>query len=968
MLEGPREPVPEPGPPLLGEEGREARATVTILVGGRDEPTGLDPEAVRGLDERLREVARAAIERHGGQVESAPGGRVVGTFGVPRAHEDDALRAARAAVELLERTQADIGHGHATATRAGISTGEVVTAGSALSGEPVSLAARLEAAAGAGEILVDASTPASSGAPSTPSPALARTIGPRRLLALIPQPPPLARLPRSALVGREGELAQLRQAFDRVGREGTVHLFTVLGGAGIGKSRLAEEFASHVAEEATVLAGRCLSYGERITFSALREVVGGLTAARPLSEALAGEEDAALVAARVTEAIERAESNSALEEIFWAFRRLFESLARERPLVLLLEDVHWAEPTLLDFVDYLAERVRAAPMLLLCLARPELLEDRPAWGGGKRNVSSLFLERLSDAEGKRLVDALVSGLPDATRARVLGTAEGNPLFLEQLLAMVAERPASHGEIPIPPTVQAALAARLDRLGPGERAVLEAAAVVGKEFREQAVAALLPGEAEQFTGRHLDALVAKDLLRPVRSRSRGQAELRFAHGLIQQTTYRAIPKRARAGLHEGVAAWLEEALGSGAAEYAEKAGYHLEQAHLHRAELDGVTDRDRELARRAADLLASAGRRAFRRGDMPAAVDLLGRATSLLPPDDREGLALLPELGYALFDVGELERADTLLTHAIERGRGHGFLGVELNATVMRAHAGLFTDPGSMDQERLSRDASAAVEGLDQLGDDLGLARACTLLFEAEWLNGRMAAATTAAERGAWHARRAGSRPEEAWAVAGQVQALLNGPMPAEEGSRRIDQLRRRAADNLVVDAYLLGSGAVFEAMTGSIDDARTHVAESCERLRDLGLKWRAGVHELLAGYIELLGGDPVAAERRMRAAKETFTLVGDRWFLSTVLVDLPRPLYEQARYAEARRPSTRSTRYPRRPTGSGRSSAGACAHASSPEKARPRRPSGAPAEESPPPRAPTCSGFAATPSWTWPRP
>jgi DNA-binding SARP family transcriptional activator len=641
VLEGPREPVPEPAPPLQGEEGREARATVTILVGGRDEPPGRDPEAVRGRDERLREVATAAIERHGGQVESAPGGRVVGAFGVPRAHEDDALRAARAAVELLERTQADFGHGHATATRAGVATGEVVTAGSALSGEPLSLAARLEAAAGAGEILVDASTRGILGSSVHAEPCPGTDIEATRLLALIPAPPPLARLPRSALIGREGELAQLRQAFDRVGREGTVHLFTVLGGAGIGKSRLAEEFASLVAEDATVLAGRCLSYGERITFSALREVVGGLTAAGPLSELLAGEEDAALVAARVTEAIERAESNSALEEIFWAFRRLFESLAGERPLVLLLEDVHWAEPTLLDFVDYLAERVRAAPMLLLCLARPELLEDRPAWGGGKRNVSSLFLERLSDAESKRLVDALASGLPDATRARVLGTAEGNPLFLEQLLAMVVERPTSHGEIPIPPTVQAALAARLDRLGPGERAVLEAAAVVGKDFREEAVAALVPDEAEQFTSRHLDTLVAKELLRPVRSRSRGQVELRFAHGLIQQTTYRAIPKRARAGLHEGVAAWLEEALGSGAAEYAEKAGYHLEQAYLHRAELDDVTDRDRELGRRAADLLASAGRRAFHRGDMPAAVDLLGRATSLLPADDREGWRSCP---------------------------------------------------------------------------------------------------------------------------------------------------------------------------------------------------------------------------------------------------------------------------------------------------------------------------------------
>ena len=907
LLEGPAEPPPEPRFDAASLARKTSR-TVTVLVAGRAALPGMEAEALHRLDERHREEASAAIERHGGKVESALGDRIVGAFGIAGVHEDDALRAARASIEVLDRTsgggEAANGLTEPAAGRVGVATGEIVTveagsAGSPLAGEPVTLAAELEAAATAGEILLDRRTRELLGNAARAESIQGEGQMPWRLLELIPPPPPLARPPEGRIIGREGELAQLRHALDHAARESTVHLFTILGSAGIGKSRLAEEFAMRVADDATVVAGRCVPYGEGITFWPLREVVGRLTAAAPIPQLLEGEDDAALVAARVTEAIGHLEATSSLEEIFWAFRRLFETFARERPLVLVFEDVHWAEPTLLDFVDYLAEHGRAAPIVLLCLARPELLEGRPGWGGGKRNVSSLLLERLSDGESEQLIDTLASGLPKRTRSSVLDAAEGNPLFLEQILAMLAEGAAPEGEVPIPPTIQAVLAARLDRLGPGERAVIECAAVVGKEFREDPVADLLPADARRFATRHLDALIRKELLQPARSPLRGQVAFRFRHVLIQQAAYRTIPIPVRATLHERVAAWLEGSTGQGAAEHAESAGYHLEQSYRYRAGLHSPTDEDRDLARRAAALLAPAGARAFRRGDMPASANLLGRANSLLAAGDPAALDLLPDLGYALFEVGELERAKAALTEAIEGGRARGNRGVEWNAAVKLANARMYTDPDRMDPEELVRDARAAIEVLDELGDELGLARAWCLLSEAEWASGRMVVAATAAERAAHHARGAGSPRDEAWGLGAYSMCLLQGPMPAAEGARKTERLLRQAAGNLVLEANLSGFLAALEALDGRFGAARAHIAESCERLHDLGLRWQAGVQELLAGHIELLAGDPVAAERHMLVAKESFVAIGDRWFLSTVSVDLPRPVYEQGRYADA---------------------------------------------------------------------
>ena len=870
---------------------KEARKTVTVLVAGRAPQAGLDPEALQQLDARHRDAASREIEAHGGTVQSVLADRVVGVFGIPRVHEDDALRAAHAAVGLLA--------GGAAEARIGIATGEVVTSGSgaaapSIAGEPLAVAAELEESAPPGEVVLGDETRSLLGDRVRVERVSAARQPAWRLSELLPEPPPLSRPSRVSTVGRSAELERLRTAVDGLVADPAVALVTVIGPAGIGKTRLVEEFVSDVRDDATVVAGRCVPYGEGITFWPLREVVGQLIASSPLSELLALESDADLVEKRVNEAIGGTDASSTVEEMFWAFRRLLESIAARRPLVVVIEDVHWAEPTLLDFVDYLVERGHG-PVLVVCLARPELLEIRPAWAGRRRNMETITLAPLSESDSEQLLDALEIGMPAATRERVLDTAEGNPLFLEQMLAMLAEGAGADAEVLLPPTIEAVLAARLDRLGPGERAVIDVAAVVGKEFSEAALAELLPDDARAFASRHLETLVDKELLRRATVPITSDAALRFAHVLIQQSAYRMIPKSLRATLHERAADWLERSIGSGTAEHAERAGYHLEQAFRYRGELGELRNGDLALARRASALLAAAGDRAFRRGDMPASANLLSRSVALLPAGDRQALALRPNLAYALFEIGEVERARSVITEALRLTRADGGHGLEFNAVVRIATAS--TDPQQIDGDAFLREARTAI---DTLGDDLGLARAWRLLGEAlAWTQGNMAAAAEAHERAAEHARRAGSPRDESFALDGFATALLFGPMPADAAGIRLARLLDEAAGNLVLEATLGSFLASHDAMTGRVDEARARISQSLDRLNDLGLTWQVGLHELLSGHVEMLAGDAVAAERHMRTAKESFIAMGDRWLLATVLVDLPRPVYEQGRYDDA---------------------------------------------------------------------
>ena len=891
----------EPASPQAATAASELRKTVTVLIARRPSARGLDPEALSSEDERYRADFARIVERYGGTILSGLGNSQIAIFGVPQVHEDDAFWAASAALEIRD-TPIPEATDSGPATRIGLATGEVLASGSGAAvgsvvGEPMTAAAELVDAAAAKQILLGEETWRLIRGRALAEPVETESGLAWRLRDLARERPAVGSL-KAPLVGREPELAQLRQAFEHARREHTPHLLTILGTAGIGKSRLAQELASLATEQATVLVGRCVPYGEGITFWSLREIVSQLLAADPTGELLADGNDTRPLADSLREAIGVAETSSDRQEIFWATRSLFEALARERPLIVFFEDVHWAEPTFLDLVEYLAERVRGAPILMVCIARLELLEERPDWGRGKPSASSLVLDRLPNPACEALVANLARGLAQVTRVRVLETADGNPLFIEQLVAMLTEEGGYEAELPIPPTIAALLSARLDRLGPGERAVITRAAVVGKEFSAQAAVDLLPADARAFVARHFETLAGKELIGPAPSAGRDE-NFRFRHILIQQAAYRATPKRIRAELHERLAAWINDPARGGVAEHSEIVGYHLEQAFRYRAELGTVGEEELELARRAGRHLSSAGQRAFQRGDMPATVNLLGRAASLPTSHGEPGFAALPELGYALFEIGEVDEASTVLADARTSARAAGDPHLEWRVAVTRARIEMYRDPEGIDPDALAAETETVVEVLSELGDEAGLARAWMVLSDLHWSRGRLRDTSDAATRAAEHARRTGNRREVGWALGQNALCAIHGPMPVPEGLSWLERLLRAEPENRTLDANLSGFVTVLEAMSGRFAEARGHIEETRALARDLGLMWQAAVQELLSGYVELLAGDPVAAERDMRTAEQAFREIGEGWFLSTVAVDLPRALYEQGRYEDA---------------------------------------------------------------------
>ena len=894
-----------------GGDTPERRKPVTVMVGDpvvESAGASSDPESLRRLADRHLALAAEIVGRHGGTLERLLGGRFVAVFGVPDVHEDDAIRAARAALELHVELDGIRGalrteFGSGVAVQLGIETGEVVTGDGAvgsplISGEALLHADRLARAAPAGQTQVGATT-------RTLLAERARTeragnvdsLEAWRLLGLATEPASASGRLDSPFVGRGVELAHLRQSLDRAVADGDVVLCTVFGPAGIGKSRLIREFGASIEDRARVLTGRCLPYGKGITFWPIGEIVRQAAPDGSIAGLLAGEPQAELVAQRLAGAIglDGGDSVHSVEDTFWAIRVLLETLARSEPLVVILEDVHWAEPTFLALVEYLTGWMRESPVLLLCLSRPELLEMRPAWGSGRANATALHLGPLNAGDSEALVGGLrgQADLGPAVRRRVHDAAEGNPLFLEQLVSMVTERTEPDADLRIPATIQAVLASRLERVGPGERAILDLAAVMGREFSSDAVEALLPDEARPSIARHLDTLVRRDLVRPIRSRRPDEQTFLFRHALIQQSAYRSIPRTRRRQAHEAFADWLERTAGGHGGEVDEMVGYHLEQACAGLTETDPDAEHGRELARRGAELLGAAGRRVFRRGDMPASVGLLDRAARLLPPDDPLRLDLLSDLGFALFEIGELERAADVLAEAVTRAEAIGDRRVVARAGVQAAHVAMYRHPEAIDRQRLLRDAATASTVLRSADDDAGLARAALLESEVRWTIGSGALAARAATRAARHSRRSESRREEAWSHGDYGYYAVFGPTSVPVALRQLRRWIRDAGGNAVLDANLSGFIAPLEAMEGRIAAARQRLAESRAVTSDLGLRWQTGTHDLLAGFIEMLAGDPAAAVTHLQTAVEMFAEVGDMWFLSIVSIEQARALCEQ---------------------------------------------------------------------------
>ena len=882
----------------MASQAAAVRKTVTVLfcdlTGSTALGERLDPEALRGLLGRWYEEMRAPIERHGGLVEKFIGDAVMAVFGVPHVHEDDALRAVRAAVEMREALaamNAELDAG--LEIRIGVNSGEVVTGDARttlVTGDAVNTAKRLEEAAGGGEILISDATRhlvenAAELEPAGPIRAKGKKepLETWRVLGTIAGAAPFARRLDAALVGRTRELALLHSELATAERERACRLVTVYGVAGIGKSRLAAELLSQVAEHADVLTARCLNYGDGITFLPLTELIRSAGGEEQIMATVAAEPDGALIVDRVRAAMGTVGAPSSSEEMFWAIRRLLETIARARPLVVCLEDVHWAEPTFLDLIEYIAGWSRDAPILLLCLARPDLLDERPRWGG-----QAIALEPLTGQESEALLDALAAEwpIPAAARGVIADAAEGNPLYVEQMVAMVAEA----GEATtIPPSIQALLAARLDRLEPLERTVLERASVVGKEFWRGAVTELSPTEDRSAVSAALLSLVRKELVRPERSAFLGDDGFRFRHALICDAAYAAIPKGARADLHERFAAWLEEREAED-----ELLGYHLEQAYLYRVELGRADESATALAARAGTLLGEAGRRAFGRDDAPAAANLLLRACALLPDDDPTRLVQLRRASLAFWLIGRVDEATSMLEGHIATATARGAAGEEWSGRLELATWSLIS--GRIGSDELLHVAEEAIRVFEGLGDDAGLSRAWRRVAHAQTVTGRYGAAADAAEEALRYARLAGERYEEGRIVDVLCTSLLYGPAQADGAARRCQQMLIDAEGGGVMEAHIASSLVGLLGMLGSFDAARALARRAESIYAKFGLQFQSAGLSQVSGPMELLAGDAEAAERDLRRGLAILEPSGAHGYQEALLA---QALCDQGRAEEA---------------------------------------------------------------------
>jgi tetratricopeptide (TPR) repeat protein len=795
-----------------------------------------------------------------------------------------------------------------------------------VAGDAVNVAARLEQTAPPGEILLGEATyrlvrDAAVAEPTDVGHLRGKEqeVLTYRLVDVMQADGRIPRALRSPMVGRAGELTLLRQAFELSRSERACYLFTVLGSAGVGKSRLTDEALHELGDRALHLSGRCLPYGEGITFWPVREVVlqaCGISADADtehvrgaITARLQGDEHAGRILEGVAQLLGLSGEVGTPEETFWGFRRFLEIVSRTQPLVVLFDDIHWAEPGFLDLIEYLADFTRA-PLIIVCNARPDLLDVRPAWGAGRQSSMTITLSSLTDDEGEILVDNLLGGreTDDAVRRHVVQAAEGNPLFLEEIVRMLLDQEALRLQegrwvgrsgldaLEVPPTISAVLSARLERLDEEERAVAQRASVVGKVFYWGSVAELTPTEERERVGRHLQSLIRKDLITPEPSQFTGEDAFRFRHILIRDVAYQAIPKEIRADLHERLAAWVERRVGEGESQFEEIIGHHLEQAYRYRQELGRPDEHSAALAIQAGQRLASSGRRALNRRDAPAAVNLLSRAATLLPENNPERVGLMNDLAQALIDHGDLRGAADALDQAMNEAGVDSALGAQ--AQVGRMWLQLHTDPEGK-TEAIRREVERIIPVLTQLEDERSLARASFLLVEIDWMGCRYGDAGETLERVAAHAARVGDRRQEMEALARLAAGLVYGPVHADEALRRCDQIRERARGDQRLDAGILLAEAELLAMLGRFDGVREKIDGAEAILQDLGLTLLALTAEEVRGAVEMLAGDPVAAERSLRRTYEGLERMGERGFLSTIGAELSQALYALRRYDDA---------------------------------------------------------------------
>jgi class 3 adenylate cyclase/predicted ATPase len=916
----------------------ETRRTVSIvfsdLQGSTDLGERLDSEALREVLGFYFDRMRAVLERHGGTVEKYIGDAIMAVFGLPTVHEDDALRAVRAAFEMCEalhrlNDELERGWGVRLVNRTGVNTGEVVAGDAAtgqrlVTGDPVNVAARLEQAAPPVEVLIGETTyrlvaphvhierlePLTLKGKSEPVPAY-------RLLDVRGGDDPGDR-PQLPMVGRDEELLKLRQAFAAAAAGGGAHVVTLVASAGTGKSRLLQEFLGDL-PDALAYTGHCPSYGEGITFWPIAEIVRAAAridrdddrqSAREKLLRLTPEPAVADALAAVTGL---ADADQQVAQIFAGVAAMLGTFSATSPVVVVLEDIHWAQSTLLDLVGYLRQTLTFERVLLICTARPEFLDAEPDWMADAERAERVVLAPLLDTDGAAIVRAILGDGPllDDVVHVVVSAASGNPLFIEQTVAMLIDdgalqrdgagrwRPTRRLEaVSVPSSVAAVLAARLERLPAAERSVLQRASVMGHVFYRDAIVENSPEGLRAYVEPSIGGLVAKGLVQPESSYLADQDAFRFHHALIRDVAYHELLKRTRAELHESFAGWLEGAAGTRAQEYEEVVGYHLEQAFKTRCELGPPDERVREVGRQGGRKLAQSGSRALSRADLPAAANLLGRATELLDRESQERRTLLADRAEALWHLGEFATAHTVLDEA-------ELLAAELSderlyaqATIERLLIRWVTESGDAYGEMLEP-VAGAIKVLERVQDHRHLANAWRLVGLLHNSGGRYTAAEQALARAIEHADQSGDRRTQVRAMSTYVQNVTEGPTPVADAIAMCIDLQMRTTEDRWTQALVNDQLARLSAMRGDFTVARTHYRKSQQLLEALGARVMRAVASDSAGEVELLAGDPVGAERELRRGYDVLLALDSKNYLSTVAARLALAVAAQARIDEA---------------------------------------------------------------------
>jgi class 3 adenylate cyclase/tetratricopeptide (TPR) repeat protein len=947
---------PHCGRPVGSRVSTQEFRIVTVVfcdvVKSTDLERQLDPQPMQQLLDRYGSAVRRALGGAGASVGKRHGDGFMAAFGVSELHEDDAMRAVRAAGELREALdelakEVREQRGLEFHVRLGINTGNVLvrdagTLEEELTGTPVNLAKRFEEAAGAGEILLGEETwrlvaDAVKAEPAGPLEVKGAAEPQQvwRLLEVLPDRPGRARRPIAPMVGRGREQELLLRLFERAAAEGTCHLVSVLGSAGVGKSRLVDEFVAGLGDQATVLRGHCPAFGDSVTMWPMVEVVRQAAGIAPddsaeqararLGELLGGEERGKLVTERIAQLLGFGQDTGLPEDSYWALQRLLETLARRRPLILVIDDLQWADPILLDAVEHVAEYAEA-PLVLLCMARPdELFARRAAWPGGKANALSFLLSPLPEREGEQLVVHLLGGRVDqAVQAHINEWAQGFPLLVEELvnalreegrlrrsdgrwtLAVESDEAAARRGRAVPTSIQALLLARLDRLGARGRSLLEPAAVVGQQFHLGDIEALHPDVSSGELAAGLQELVRQDLIRPDHGPTSAPLPpnsgpgYRFRHATIKTVAYERLPDDRRAELHERYADWLERETEDRRSQFDEIVGHHFYEAYRYTSRLEPGSRRAATLARRAGERYAAAGQRAAVRGDTRLVQAWLGRAARLLPADHPLRLAALPPLAEAQQASGKLTEATRSYQELARSATAVGDEGLALHATIGRLGITAVHDPRQFLRE--GRDeVELAIAAFDRVGDRLGLAKAWHLLAYLDWIRGRLTQAEADAERARVLAREAGDPGWEANAIGMHCLTLYWGPLPLEVCERRsreaLSEAERSGVASLAATAYRVL--ARVAAHRGDLEEATRFVEAASAITREEGSLLPRAVDCISRAMVDMLAGDLTAAEEVLRGGYRQLEEMGGTGPRVNVATLLARVLLLRGRNEDA---------------------------------------------------------------------